>query len=76
MATATITQIINQVKLLPQEEQREVLDQLVELVHKRDDKPRPRITEIEGLGAEIWHGLSVNDYINQERDSWDGSAAD
>lgn len=54
MASATVTQIINQVRELPQEEQRELLDQLTELVHNQDDENRPRITDLEGLGAELW----------------------
>jgi hypothetical protein len=30
------------------------------------------ILELEGLGKEIWEGVDVDAYINQERDSWGG----
>lgn len=34
---------------------------------------RPRsLMELEGLGQEVWQGLDVDDYIRQERSSWDG----
>jgi hypothetical protein len=38
------------------------------------EKPRKRhsITELKGLGKEIWAGVDVKEYINGERDSWDG----
>ena len=31
-----------------------------------------RITDLEGLGKEIWNGTDPDEYIRQERDSWDG----
>jgi hypothetical protein len=30
-----------------------------------------RISDLWGVGAEIWQGESVNEYIRKERDSWD-----
>ena len=30
-----------------------------------------RITEIRGLGKDIWHGVDAQEYVNAERDSWD-----
>lgn len=39
---------------------------------KNLDLPRrKRILEYEGIGQETWKDTSVQDYINQERDSWD-----
>lgn len=32
---------------------------------------RHSLTELEGLGAEIWTKVKVEDYIRRERDSWD-----
>jgi len=31
-----------------------------------------RITELRGLGQEIWHGQDAQEYVDQERDSWAG----
>jgi hypothetical protein len=28
--------------------------------------------ELEGLGKEIWQGLDAQEYVNQERASWNG----
>ncbi|MCX8069424.1 MAG: hypothetical protein N2738_02850 [Thermodesulfovibrionales bacterium] len=44
------------------------------LIKKRltQDKPVSKsILEIEGLGAELWQGIDVADYIRKERQSWD-----
>lgn len=29
------------------------------------------IMELEGLGAEIWNGIDAQEYVRQERASWD-----
>ena len=29
------------------------------------------ITELHGLGAEIWHGIDPQEYIDESRDEWD-----
>ena len=31
---------------------------------------RRRITEIRGLGKEVWQSIDAQDYVNAERDSW------
>jgi hypothetical protein len=30
------------------------------------------ITDLEGLGKEIWQGIGADEYVARERDSWDG----
>jgi hypothetical protein len=37
----------------------------------KDERPRS-ILELRGLGKEIWQGVDVQDYIDQERASWNG----
>jgi hypothetical protein len=32
---------------------------------------RHHITELRGLGKELWQGIDAQDYVNAERDSWD-----
>ncbi len=56
--------------------QREKADLLVEIANQvRDDSRREEkrsIMELEGLGKEIWAGIDAQEYVDQERDSWDG----
>ncbi len=39
-----------------------------------DVKPykRHHITEFRGVGHASWDGTDAQDYVNQERDAWDG----
>jgi hypothetical protein len=30
-----------------------------------------RITEMRGLGKDLWQGVDAQEYLNAERDSWD-----
>jgi hypothetical protein len=33
-------------------------------------EPTHEITELRGLGKEVWNNIGAQDYINAERDSW------
>lgn len=47
-------------------------NKLIEALHPRSDSPRPRnITELRGLGKDLWQRIDPQDYLNAERDSWD-----
>lgn len=35
-------------------------------------KPKRSILELRGLGKEIWNGIDAQEYVNQERDLWNG----
>jgi hypothetical protein len=47
-------------------------EKLVEALHPRSVSPQSRhITEMRGLGKDLWQGIDPQDYLNAERDSWD-----
>jgi len=56
---------------LTREEQSKLVDQLSQHVGRKNGG-RHRITDLKGLGKEIWKGIDVDEYIAKERDSWDG----
>ena len=56
---------------LTKDEQSRLANELSNLAAQNEGKPR-RITDLRGLGAEIWKGVDVDQYISEERDSWDG----
>jgi len=37
----------------------------------RKKKMKHRILELEGLGANIWKGIDAQEYVCNERESWD-----
>ncbi|WP_416670056.1 hypothetical protein [Egbenema bharatensis] len=70
---ATYQDIRRQVEELTPNEQLRLLEDLAAIVRRRmGDKPKRSIMELEGLGKEIWHGLNAQEYVNQERASWNG----
>jgi hypothetical protein len=39
------------------------------ITHPEAEKPSHSITELEGLGAEIWEGIDAQEYVNELRGS-------
>jgi hypothetical protein len=68
MAThLTIDEIIEAAKRLKPEER----TQLLRALARDPAEPQHEITELRGLGKEVWGGIDAQEYVNSERDSWD-----
>ena len=67
--SAVLTQVL---RLAPDEQLRLISELLVYVRHRVQAKPKRSILELEGLGEEIWNGIDAQEYVNQERDSWNG----
>ena len=53
----------------------EQLRLVAELTARLDDELQREphsLMELEGLGKEIWHDLDIDEYLRQERSSWNG----
>jgi hypothetical protein len=60
------------VEALPPAEQLRLVSELAASLSAELD-PHPRsLMELEGLGREVWQGSDVEEYLRQERSSWDG----
>jgi hypothetical protein len=53
-------------QLAPEERER-----LIRALTQHTSEPEHEITELRGLGKEVWNNIDAQDYINAERDSWD-----
>ena len=53
-------------RLTPEERER-----LIRALAQDAIEPEHEITELEGLGKEVWNNIDAQDYINAERDSWE-----
>jgi len=63
---------IDKVQALDRAERMELLKYLTSLVSETEPpKPKRSLLELEGLGKEIWEGIDAQEYVNQERSSWD-----
>jgi dihydroneopterin aldolase len=62
-----------QIENLSPKDQLRLLEELAAMVRRRMlGKTKRSIMELEGLGKETWHGLDAQEYVNQERASWNG----
>ena len=70
---ATYQEIRRQVENLTPDEQLRLLAELAAMVRRRMlVRPKRSIMELEGLGKETWQGLDAQEYVDQERASWNG----
>jgi hypothetical protein len=87
MATLTAREVYEKhIRPLPQQEQEQLVELIQQEGQQRPKRPLPeimaehgmaptekkhRITELHGLGAEIWAGVDAQEYVNKLRDEWD-----
>jgi hypothetical protein len=46
-------------------------ERLVQALRQQSDLAQPRrITEMRGLGKDLWRSIEAQDYVDAERDSW------
>lgn len=68
-------EVLQQAQSLTPEEQMRLIEDLSSLIRQKVTmtyKPKRSILELRGLGKEIWNGVDAQEYVNQERDSWNG----
>lgn len=66
-------EVHRQVEKLTDDEQLRLLEDIAAMVRRRiSPKQKRNIMELEGLGKDIWQGIDAQEYVNQERDSWNG----
>jgi hypothetical protein len=66
----TVAEILQQVELLSYEERKELMKHLID---KLDAPPRKsrHLSELRGLGHEIWQGIDAQQYVDELRNEWD-----
>jgi hypothetical protein len=72
MLSDTYLTVLQMARELPMDEQLQLIEDLISVArHRVQAKPAHSITELRGLGKEIWRGVDVAKYIDEERNSWD-----
>ena len=73
MSTYSYREVLNQIQHLTPDEQFQLLEDLVALVRRQTRmRPRRSVLEFKGLGKEMWEGMDAQEYVNRERESWNG----
>ena len=69
----TYDEILDQVERLSPEDQLRLMERIAASLRRQMPACRThRITELKGLGKEIWKDIDVQTYIDEERESWNG----
>jgi len=70
--TININQIVNDIEKLDYNDKINVMSRIVNLL-KREEKSNQSysITQLKGLGKNIWRKTDIASYIEEERESWD-----
>lgn len=72
MSVASYEQVLQMTRQLELSDRLRLLEALAEELRHQVERPRRRsIMELEGLGAEIWQDVNAQEYVNQERNSWE-----
>ena len=70
---STYSTVLTQVlKLAPDERMRLISELFAHIRQRMILSPKRSILELSGLGKEIWHGIDAQEYVDRERDLWNG----
>lgn len=73
MSEANYNQVISEIKNLNLTDQLRILEEMAIMIRRNTRNNTPRsILELKGKGKDIWKGLDVAKYIEEERSSWNG----
>jgi hypothetical protein len=65
----TVAEVLEQAKTLTSQERKELAKLLIDSLEVAP-APKRRLSELRGLGKEIWQGIDAQAYVNQQRDEW------
>jgi len=72
-STVIYDELLAKVQWLAPAEQLRLLEQLAMLVRQQlAAQYRHSILELQGLGKELWQNIDAQEYVDQERTSWNG----
>ncbi|BAY31803.1 hypothetical protein NIES2107_36890 [Nostoc carneum NIES-2107] len=68
-------EVLHQAQSLTYEEQICLIEDLSRLIRQQmtmKSQAKRSILKLRGLGKEIWNRIDAQEYVNEERDSWNG----
>lgn len=70
-----LEELLAQARLLSPEDQTRLVEGLMADLRQRLEahtQPRYSVLDFEGIGHETWKDVDIDEYIREERASWDG----
>ncbi len=62
--------IVNQIETLDYDSKLSLLERLVSLIRRKKSPDKISLTDLNGLGSEIWKDVDIANYVSRER-QWD-----
>jgi hypothetical protein len=73
MSTGAYQDVLRRAQRLTSTDQLRLLEDLAGILRRQDvGQKRRSILELQGLGKEVWQDIDPEEYIDRERDSWNG----
>jgi hypothetical protein len=73
MSTGAYRDVLRRARRLTSTDQLRLLEELAGSLRRQDTEQRRRsILDLQGLGKEIWRDIEPQEYIDRERNSWNG----
>jgi len=72
MPSDPYSDILKQADQLSHEDLLRLSEELAQKAGRKNSGSGHRITDLEGLGKEVWKGVDPDEYVAKERESWDG----
>jgi hypothetical protein len=73
MSTGAYQDALKRAQRLTFTDQLRLLEELAGILRRQDvDQKRRSILELQGLGKEVWRDIDPEEYVDRERDSWNG----
>jgi len=71
-STININQILNEIEKLDYNDKINIISRIVNLL-KREERAHQvaSVTQLKGLGKNVWQKTDTDSYISKERESWD-----
>ena len=71
-STININQIVNEIEKLDYNDKINIMSRIVNLL-KREEKAHQvsSVTQLKGLGKDVWQKTDAASYVSKERESWD-----
>jgi hypothetical protein len=70
--TMNIDQIVNQIALLDYNNKINILAKVISMIKSNETiKKSESITNLKGLGKDIWVNIDTDTYLETERESWE-----
>jgi hypothetical protein len=72
MSTSAYEEVLSRAQSLTPDEQLRLIEELAAIIRRQiTARPKHSVTEFRGVGKEIWEGVDVEKYIEEERNSWE-----